>query len=414
MTELTAEAIALLDANDPLAHKKREFDLPANKVYLNGNSLGPLSKAVKQRLHSVIEQQWGEDLVSSWNQHNWIDLPSSVGAKIAALIGATAEEVICCDSVSINLFKILSAALHLQQDRHIILTQDDNFPTDLYVADGLSELLGSRRAEIRSVRSDQLRSALQEKPAVLLLTQVNFRSGECHDIQQLTEIAHDNDCLVVWDLSHSVGVLPLQMSQWNVDFAVGCGYKYLNGGPGAPAFIFANAKHSSQIKQPLQGWMGHKAPFEFARHYVPDSSSNRWQSGTPAILSMSALDAALDVFVDVSPKQLHEKSIKLSELFLTLHSELPGLQDLVLDSPRNPDFRGGQLAFSHAQAREISNALAEAGVITDYRSPDILRLGFSPLFLGYGDIYHSAQILADILQKKSYKEQRFSVKKKVT
>ncbi|HIF86829.1 MAG TPA: kynureninase [Gammaproteobacteria bacterium] len=402
------------DSDDRLAHKRDEFHLPSGRIYLNGNSLGPLPRSAKQRARELIERQWGEDLVASWNTHGWIDLPFTAGEKIAALVGAGPEQVLCCDSISINLFKLLAVCLQLQSGRRVVLSQQDNFPTDLYAAHGLQQLLGENRCELKAVGADQLQQCLTEEVAVLFLTHVNFRSGKLHDMQALTRQAQAQGILVVWDLAHSAGVLPLAMDTWGVDFAVGCGYKFLNGGPGAPAFIYANRKHHDQFEQPLQGWMGHASPFEFDPGWEPAGGIAQFLTGTPTILSLATLDAALDVFDDIAISDVRAKSTELSSLFLALVESHDELKDLVPESPRDSAQRGSQLAFSHPQAYAICRALSAEGVIADFRSPDLLRVGFSPLILTYEDIWRSVEILAKVVGKGSYKAGEFNRRLKVT
>jgi len=406
--------ILTLDESDPLCAQRNEFLIPADTIYLNGNSLGPLSRGAQQRAIEVIEKQWGEDLIASWNTHNWIDLPFVAGEKIAQLIGAAPEQLVCCDSVSINLFKVLSSCLQMQPSRKIILSQKDNFPTDLYVAQGLETLLTSEGCELRTVAATELDNALDETVAALLLTEVNFRNGDRHDIRRISELAREKGILVVWDLSHSVGVLPLALDEWGVDFAVGCGYKYLNGGPGAPAFIYANKKHHPIMRQPVQGWMGHSDPFSFDPEYKPAAGMAQFLTGTPAILSLAVLDSALDVFTALQISDINRKAIALADLFLELVTEEEHLQALNLESSSAAATRGAQLAFSHPHAYGICRALNETGVVVDFRSPDIVRFGFSPLFLRFADIWQAVRVLSKILHEKTYLDERFSQKLKVT
>ena len=411
---MVPDDILSMDANDPLANKRKEFLLPKDTLYLDGNSLGPLTKRAKQRVAQVIQQQWGEDLIASWNKHDWIKLPVTVGEKIARLIGAQHDQVISCDSTSVNLFKLLACALTLNSSRKVILSQQDNFPTDLYMAQGLTELLGEQRCRAKLVSSQQLESALDETVAVLMLTQVNFRSGALHDMQRLTELAHQKGILVIWDLAHSAGALPVMLDEARVDFAVGCGYKYLNGGPGAPAFVYVAERHQAHISQPLQGWMGHHQPFAFEPAYQAAAGVEQCLAGTPGILSMVALDAALDVFADVDLYQLREKSIALSELFIQCVAESPELEELELLSPTDPKQRGSQLAYAHTEAFAISQALIASKVVVDFRAPNVIRFGFTPLYTRYIDIWHAAQTLLIIITEKTYLEPKFQSRNTVT
>ena len=414
---MTEDDIIKFDTADPLAAHRRYFELPANTIYLNGNSLGPLTTASKYRVREVVESQWGNDLISSWNKHQWIDLPLTVGEKIAPLIGAAPGQVLCCDSVSVNLFKLLAAALaNRASKRTVILSQQDNFPTDLYIAEGLINLLQEHgiSAELRLVAAENLEEGIAQSPDVLLLTHVNFRTGAVHDMQRLTARAHDHDVPVIWDLSHSAGAMELALDDCQVDFAVGCGYKFLNGGPGAPAFLYVASRLQAELQQPLQGWMGHKQPFAFEPEYVPDAGINQLQTGTPSILSMSALDAALSCFEGLTTTQLREKSLALSTMFLSLLEEDLTCESFTLVSPREPEQRGAQLSFSHDDAFPISQALIEAGVIVDFRAPDLIRLGFSPLFLSFNEVAKSAAILRQILTEGQFRQERFSVRAKVT
>lgn len=408
------QEIIALDNSDQLAAKRADFLIPVGTVYLNGNSLGPLTRNAQQRAKDVVEEQWGKDLIASWNKHAWIDLPFTAAEKIAKLIGAAEHQLICCDSVSINLLKVLASCLQMQGSRNTILSQEDNFPTDLYVPQGLQALLGATRCQLKTVALSKITQALDDNVAVLLLTQVNFRNGDKHDIERLTAQAQENGTLVVWDLSHSVGVLPLAMDDWGVDFAVGCGYKYLNGGPGAPAFIYANRKHHASLRQPIQGWMGHREPFSFDPEYKNAAGMAQFLTGTPPILSLATLDSALDIFSDITITAINRKAMALSELFLDLVNDNEELQCLSLESQADSALRGAQLAFSHPDAYGICRALNKAGVVVDFRSPDIVRFGFSPLFLRFEDIWRAVQALGEIVKQKTYLDDEFSQRLKVT
>jgi len=406
--------IEAMDFDDLLAEKRDEFDLPADTVYLDGNSLGCLPIAARERAREVVETQWGRDLIKSWNQHGWIGLPVQIGEKIARLIGAAPGQTICCDSTSVNLFKLLSIALQTNNERSIILSTQDNFPSDLYMVEGLGHLLGKDRLQLETCAENEIETALHDKVAVLVLTQVNFRSGKLLDMQRLTERAHALGILVIWDLAHSAGVLPIALDEWQVDFAVGCGYKYLNGGPGAPAFAYVAQRHQQHLRQPLSGWMGHASPFQFDPHYVPAPGIMQLLAGTPPVLSMSVLDAALEVYRDVDIIQLRHKAIALSELFRTLVEQSSELQDFQLVSPTRPEQRGAQLAYRHPQAYAICQALIAHGVVADFRAPDILRVGFSPLPLRFIDIGTSVTVLVDIMRNERWRDPQFATRSKVT
>ena len=403
------ESIRALDHKDPLAHTIKQFDLPAQTQYLDGNSLGPLPKASRQRLMEVTQNQWGQDLIASWNKHDWINLPRKVGDKIAKLVGSAPGQVVCCDSTSVNLFKVLSTALHLQaqQGRHRILSQQDNFPTDLYMAEGLSSLLGQARCELISVHADKLIDCLDESVAILMLTQVNFRTGHCHDIHALTKAAHDAGALVIWDLAHSAGAMPISLDEWNVDFAVGCGYKYLNGGPGAPAFLYAASRHHGAGTQPLSGWMGHAKPFEFSPNYKPAQSVDQYLCGTPSVLAMSALDAALDVFDGVDLDCVRAKSLALSDLFINTLQDSDCWQELRLLTPTDHAQRGSQVALAHPHGYAITQALIADRCVADFRAPDVIRFGFTPLYLRYEDVWLAAQKLIRIVRERTYLQPEF-------
>ena len=402
-----------LDAQDPLASCIAQFEIPQGLIYLDGNSLGPLTSGAKQRAMDVVNTQWGQDLITSWNKHQWIELPARVGAKVADIIGAAADEVICCDSTSVNLFKLLCAALKLRPNRTRIVSEKGNFPTDLYMAQGLRALLGEH-IELHFVEREDILASLDDDVAVVMLTQVDFRSGHMLDIQQVSEACHQVGALTLWDLAHSAGAVPLSLSEWNVDLAVGCGYKYLNGGPGAPAFAYVAKRLQSNIQQPLSGWMGHANPFAFAVDYTPAAGINSLLCGTPAVLSMSVLDAALDVFAGLNMADIRDKSLLLSEHFLQWVDEDPACSALQLISPRAPELRGSQLAYRHPQAYALCQALIADGVVADFRAPDILRLGLAPLYLRFSDLWRAKTVLADILTKHTYLDAKFQQRQKVT
>ena len=411
---INREAVAELDRLDPLASHRASFALPANTVYLDGNSLGALPRAAAARVADTVQQQWGTDLISSWNKHAWIDLPHTVGDKIAPLIGAAAGQVICTDSISVNLFKLLAAALQLQPERSVVLSAADNFPTDLYMAQGLGGLLGESRCSLAQVAEAEIVDALNERVALVLLSHVNFRTGRLLPMREITEAAHAAGALVIWDLAHSAGVIPVELDQCDVDFAVGCGYKFLNGGPGAPAFVYAAERLQADLRQPLSGWMGHRNPFAFDPDYERAAGMAHFLCGTPPILSMASLDAALDLFDSVTVADLRAKSRALGTLMIELMQKTGLGAELRLLSPEDPDERGSQLSWSHPQAYGLVQAWIERGVVADFREPDILRMGFSPLYNSYGDLWDAVEALHAVIKAGEHRDPRWQQRQKVT
>jgi kynureninase len=401
MIALSRADFEALDAADPLAGWRERFALPDGVIYLDGNSLGPLPKATAGMLDDVVRRQWGEDLITSWNKHGWVDLPQRLGAKIARLIGAAPHEVIVADSISVNLFKLVAAALGLRPGRRVVLSERGNFPTDLYVAQGLGDLLGER-VELRLVSSAEIAAALDEDTALLMLSHVDYRTGRIHDMARLTAAAQAAGALALWDLAHSAGALPLDLSACGVDLAVGCGYKYLNGGPGAPAFLFVAERWHEEIRQPITGWFGHAEPFDFRTEYRAAPGMRRFLAGTPPILSMKALEAGVDLLLEVDPGQLRAKSTQLTELFIRLVLERCAGHGLELASPRDAEHRGSQVALRHAEAYAIMQASIARGVIGDFRAPDLLRFGFAPLYVRFVDVFDAVEALHEILAGRSW------------
>ncbi|MBD8892261.1 kynureninase [Roseibium litorale] len=400
-----------LDSGDVLASKREAFDLPEGVIYLDGNSLGVLPAHVPARMAEVIKGQWGKSLVRGWNDHDWIDLPQRVGARIGRLIGAAPGTVVAGDSTSINVFKVLSAALALRPDRKVILSDNGNFPTDLYVASGLAHILDAGH-ELRIVAPEDVEAAIGEDVAVMMITEVDYKTGRRHDMKALTAKAHEQGVIAIWDLAHSAGAVPVDLDGSEADFAVGCGYKYLNGGPGAPAFLYVAERHHGALRPALTGWMGHDAPFAFDLDYRPATGIDRMRVGTPPILSMSALDAALDVFDDVDMETVHRKSVSLCDLFIReVESRCPELE---LATPRNPAERGSHVSFRFQDGYALMQALIAEGVIGDFRAPDIVRFGFTPLYLSHGDVVRAAEILEGILRNKTWMRDEFKKKLKVT
>ncbi len=403
------ERARILDAGDPLKDYRERFSVPEGVIYLDGNSLGCLPKATPARLEQVVHEEWGEGLIRSWNAAGWIELPTRIGAKIAPLIGAQPDEVIACDSTSVNLFKLISAALAMRPGRKVVLSEPGNFPTDLYMIDGLEKQgLATRRLAPR----ERIAEALDEDVALLMLTHVHYKSGAIFDMAALTKAAHEKGALVLWDLSHSGGALPVDLNGCNADFAVGCGYKYLNGGPGAPAYAFVAERHLAAAQQPLTGWMGHAAPFTFSDDYAPAPGIEQVLCGTPPILGLAALEVGVDLVAEIGVERLYAKSQALSEFFRQCLSERGVELDLV--SPTEPDQRGSQLSFRHEEAYAICQALIARGVIGDFRDPDILRFGFAPAYLRFEDMAEAARHFAEVLESGEWQRDEFRARAAVT
>lgn len=400
-----------LDATDPLAYARERFTIPEGIVYLDGNSLGCLPKSVPSRVAAAVEAEWGKGLIRSWNSAGWYTAPQRVGGKIARLIGAAADEVIVTDSTSVDLFKVLAAALRMRPARQTILGVTGDFPTDAYIAGGIAKLTGTN---FKRVDDKDLIGAIGSDTAIVSLTHVNYKSGFVHDMRAITEAAHTNDALVVWDLSHSTGVLPLGLSKCGADFAVGCGYKYLNGGPGAPAYVFVAKRHHDAFDHPLTGWLGHTDPFAFADDYVHAKGIDKLLTGTPPILSLTALDAALDAFDGVELHQLRTKVEAVTSLFVTLADERLLRHGFTLASPRNARERGAVVSLAHAEGYAIMQALIARGLIGDFRAPDIVRFGFSPLTTRFVDVFDAARIIDEVMAARSWDTPEFKSRKAVT
>jgi kynureninase len=411
--ELTREALAALDAEDPLAAVRERFALPEGIVYLDGNSLGALPKATVATVEDLVRRQWGQDLITSWTRHGWVDLPRKVGAKIARLIGAGPSEVLVADSISVNLVKLIAAALQLRPGRTVVLSERRNFPTDLYVVQGLRDLLGDR-LELRLVDDDSIAAALDERTALLMLSHVDYRSGRVHDMAGLTAAAHEAGALALWDLAHSAGVLPLSLARDGVDLAVGCGYKYLNGGPGAPAFLYVAERWQDGARQPISGWFGHRDPFAFEPLYRPATGIDRFQAGTPPILSLNALEVGVDLLGEVDLAAVQTKARRLGDCFISLVEERCAGFGLTLASPRESERRGAQVAFRHADGYPVMQALIARGVIGDFRAPDLIRFGFAPFYLRFVDLWDAVEILRQVLQEGAWDRPEFKQRASVT
>ena len=407
------EEALVFDAADPIAGARDRFALSEGVVYLDGNSLGPPPREVFERIAEVLRDEWSSDLVRSWTSHGWIELPERVAGAIATLIGADPIEVAVADSTSVNIFKLLGAALRLRPGRSVILSEMENFGTDLYVAQGLADLLGDE-VFLRLVDRSQLEAGLDDDVAVVMLTHVDFRTGEMHDMEARTAAAHEAGALVLWDLAHSAGAVPVDLGSCGADLAVGCGYKYLNGGPGAPAFAYVARRHHERLQSPLWGWMGHEGPFDFDLDYRPAPGVGVLRVGTPPILSLVALDCGVEGISEIGVDALRTKSVALTELFIALvESECAG-HGFELASPRDGDRRGSQVSFRHPEGYAIVQALIADGVIGDFRAPDLLRFGFAPAYVRYVDVWNAVASLREAMECGRWDRAEYKKRAKVT
>jgi kynureninase len=407
---VTLEEAKKLDSADPLVFARARFKLPDGIIYLDGNSLGALPTAAPAALANTVERQWGEDLIASWTKHDWIDWPVRIAAKLAPIVGAKPNELLIADSTSVCLFKLLAAAVRARPSRRRVVTQRQNFPTDLYVAQGLCEMLG---LELVAVPAAEVVGAIDSGTAVVTLTHVDYRSAAFHDMQVVNDAAHAAGALALWDLSHSAGAIQIDLNGTSSDLAVGCGYKYLNGGPGAPAFLFVAEALQEELRSPLQGWMGHSYPFAFVEDYRPAPGIQRFLTGTPSILALAALEAGLDTFAGISMRDLEAKSRALSQLFVA-EVEARCRSEVRLASPRDPLQRGSHVVFAHPEGYAVMQALIARGVIGDFRVPDHMRFGFAPLYNRFADMVGAAEILAEILASSEWDQPRFKERAKVT
>lgn len=421
----TRGACERADRNDPLAGFRDEFSLPEATIYLNGNSLGALPRAAAERAREVIEEQWGRHLIGSWNKHHWFELPTLIGEKISRLIGGGDGGCVATDSTSVNVFKVLAAALRIQQQdapsRRVILSERENFPTDLYMIEGLIDVLGEvdgRGYELRLIEGESsLESALEEfgaDVAAVLLTHVNYRTGEMWRMPRVTSLAHDAGALMIWDLCHSAGAVPVDLSAADADFAIGCTYKYLNGGPGAPAFAWAAARHLSRIEQPLSGWWSHRKPFDMAVGFEAADGANRLLTGTQPIISLSTMEVGIDLMLRADGRALREKSLALTSLFIALVEDRLAHHPLALITPRDTERRGSQVSFTHPEGYAVMQALIAEGVIGDYREPEVLRFGFAPLYVGFADVWDAVETLRRVLDEELWRAPEFQRRGAVT
>jgi len=409
---MTRDEARAHDAADPIRHLRDRFVIPDGLIYLDGNSLGALPRATISRQREAVEEEWGRELIRSWNSRDWIGAPARIGAKIARLIGAKPHEVIVADSVSVNLFKLIGAAMMRAPERPVLLSEPGNFHTDLHVASGFVDLKPAFRLE--TVERAAIDDALGDETNLLLLTHVHYKSAERFDMAGVTRRAKAAGALTLWDLSHSVGAVPLQLNADGAELSVGCGYKYLNGGPGAPAFLYVAEHLQEQLVPFLRGWMGHAAPFAFTDDYAPAPGVARFLAGTPPMLSLLALESGVEGFDGVEMHDLWAKSIALFDLFATLVEERCGGHGLECISPADPALRGSHISYRHPHAFEICQALIDAQVIGDFRAPDVVRFGLTPLYLGYEDVWQAVDRLAAILESGRWRAPRFAERGRVT
>lgn len=409
-----------LDAVDPLAPLRNAFDLPQDTIYLDGNSLGAMPVLAPARAKQVMLQEWSRDLISSWNKADWISLPMRLGNGIASLIGAGHDEVVVCDSTSLNLYKVLYSAIQIARrhhpGRHRIVSEKTNFPTDLYIAQSLCAQFGMT---LELVDSEAIDTALNDEVAVLMLTHVNYRSGAIHDMVDITARAHACNTLTIWDLCHSAGSIPVDLNGCHADFAIGCTYKFLNGGPGSPAFVWVHPRYVDQITQPLSGWMGHAAPFAFDTQYQPAPGIRRYLCGTPSVLAMSVLESSLEVFHQAQGyggmPEIYKKAQTLTSLFIQLTEKECASYGLTLVSPRDPDKRASQVSLAHSEgAYAIIQALIARGVIGDYREPGILRFGFTPLYTRYTDVWDAVMQMKAVMASEIWRSEAYAARQAVT
>ena len=409
----TRTDLEALDRDDALAPLRELFTIPEGVIYLDGNSLGALPKATPARVAEVVQREWGEGLIRSWNDAGWMATPARVGDKIARLVGATSGSVMVADSTSVNLFKLLGAALAARPGRRVIVSERRNFPTDLYIAEGLATLLGQGH-ELRLVEPEEVAAAIGEDTAVVMLTHVNYHTGAMHDMAAITAAAHAKGALMLWDLAHSAGAVPVDLAGCDVDLAVGCGYKFLNGGPGAPAFLYVAPRLQEGLRYPLTGWLGHAAPFAFETGYRPGQGIARTMVGTPPVLSLAALEVGIDIALQAPMDAVRAKSVRQTTIFAELLEAAGAGQGFRLASPRDAARRGSQVCLAHGEAYAIMQALIARGVIGDFRAPDILRFGITPLYTRYVDLFDAAEALRQVMARGEWRAAEHQTRRAVT
>lgn len=419
------EGCVAADASDSLSSFRNRFILPEGIIYLDGNSLGPRPVGALERAQEVITEEWGVGLIRSWNTAGWFELPGRLGDKLATLIGGRQGETVVTDTTSLNLFKALASAIRIQQvdhpEKRVIVTERDNFPSDVYIAEGITDFLNSVteetgiKYEVRLIDDAlPISEALDESTAVIALSHVNYRTGAMWDMAEVTAQAHALGALAIWDLAHAAGAVTIDLAGADADYAVGCTYKYLNGGPGSPAFIWVNSRHQERFWQPLAGWWSHANPFAMSDAYAPAKNINRFLCGTQPITAMAMVETGLDIMLEVAPADLRAKSLALTDLFISLVEQRCGSHPLELITPRDHAVRGSHVSFRHPDGYAVMSALIARGVIGDYREPEVLRFGITPLYLGYADIWDAVEILRDILDTRSWDVAEFKTRNAVT
>lgn len=407
-------AINAMDAADPLRPMRDRFILPEGVIYLDGNSLGAASPSAFAELQKASAQEWAQDLIRSWNTAGWFDLPTRLGDRVGRLIGAAAGQTVVCDTTSINIYKALHAAMALRPERSVLVAEAGSFPTDLYVAEGVASTIPGAILRLEGVDAPTIEELIGEDVAAVLINHVNYKTGELRDMAALTRRIHAAGAIAVWDLCHSAGALPVDLDGAAADFAVGCTYKYLNGGPGSPAFVYAAARHHQAIRQPLSGWWGHARPFAFETNYAAGSGIRRFLCGTQPVLSLRALEGALALWDEVDMAVLRDKSVALADLFIELVEAKCGSYGVRLESPRDGARRGSQVSFAHEHGYAIMQALIERGVIGDFRAPSTMRFGFTPLYTSFRDVWDAVVVLEEILREGTWRDERFAVRAAVT
>lgn len=409
---ITREDCQSLDESDVLAPLREEFTLNVGEIYLDGNSLGPVSSAVRRRVNEVVEHEWGNGLVRSWNDAGWMAEPTRLGNRIAPLIGAQSDEVLVADTLTVLLAKLIGAALEQRPERHVVLTDAANFHSDVYIIEAMCERAG-RKVTMRTIDRNHLDEELNDDVALVELTQVDYRTGESLDLAGITQKVHDAGALMLWDLAHSTGAVPLDVTGADVDFAAGCGYKYLNGGPGAPAYLYVRNSWQGRLRNPFPGWLGHARPFDFELSFEPADGMQSFVTSSPSILALAALDGALDIWDRATMAQVRTKSLALTDVFIELVDErLPGVFDLV--TPLDHAKRGSQVSLRHPDGYAIIQALIEVGVIGDFRAPDICRFGFAPLYVRFVDVYDAVERITGVMTSEAFRDPRFAVRNTVT